>query len=126
VKKEIVSIPGVTQVKHLSRAVKFGNMVYVAGTAGRPLTGGQMPTDITGQTKIALENIKTLLEAAGTSMANVLKTTCYLADIIDKPAFNEVYITYFPKDPPARACFAVGDLSEGVKVEIEAIACITG
>jgi 2-iminobutanoate/2-iminopropanoate deaminase len=90
------------------------------------MTGGEMPADITGQTKIALENIKTLLEAAGTSMANVLKTTCYLADLKDKPAFNEVYITYFPKSPPARACFAVGDLGEGVKLEIEAIACITG
>ena len=125
-KKEIVSIQGVVQVKHLSRAVKFGNTVYVAGTTGRPLTGGEMPADITGQAKIALENIKTALEAAGTNMANVLKTTCYLADMKDRPAFNDVYITYFPKDPPARACFAVGALAEGVKLEIEAIACIPG
>ncbi len=125
-KKEIVSIPGVAQVKHLSRVVKCGNTVYVAGTSGRPLKGGEMPADITGQTKIAMENIKTALEAAGTGMANVLKMTCYLADIKDKPAFNEVYITYFPKDPPARACFAVADLGEGVKLEIETVACITG
>ena len=125
-KKEIVSIPGVAQVKHLSKAVKFGNTVYVSGTTGRPMTGGEMPGDITGQAKIAMENIKTILEAAGTYMANVLKMTCYLADLKDKAAFNEVYITYFPKDPPARACFAVGDLGEGVKLEIEAIACITG
>ena len=125
-KKEIVSIPGVAQIKHLSRAVKFGNTVYVAGTTGRPMMGGEMPADITGQTKIVMDNIKTILEVAGTNMANVLKTTCYLADLKDKTAFNEMYITYFPKDPPARACFAVGDLGEGVKLEIEAIACITG
>ena len=123
-KREIVSIPGVAQAKHLSKAVKFGSTVYVSGTTGRPMKGGDMPADIAGQTRNALENIKTILEEAGTSMANILKTTCYLATIQDKDAFNDVYVTYFPKDPPARACFAVGSLGPGVKIEIELIACI--
>jgi 2-iminobutanoate/2-iminopropanoate deaminase len=122
-KREIVSLPGVAPVKHLSKAVKFGSTVYVSGTTGRAAKG-DLPADITGQTKNALGNIKTILEAAGSSMDNILKTTCYLADIQDKNAFNDIYVTFFPKEPPARACFAVASLGPGVKIEIEAIACI--
>lgn len=123
-KKEIVTIPGVKPVKHLSRATRCGNLVFVAGTIGKNLLTGEMPEDVAGQTKVVLENIKLALEAAGTSLDNTLKMTCYLADLAEKPAFDEVYIPYFPVDPPARACFQVADLGAGVKVEIEAIACI--
>ncbi|MGI5837971.1 MAG: RidA family protein [Chloroflexota bacterium] len=123
-KKEIVAVPGVKPVKHLSRATRFGNLVFVAGTTGKNLVTGEMPADIAGQTRVTLENIKLVLEAAGTSLDNILKMTCYLADLAEKPAFDEVYIPYFPVNPPARACFQVGDLGAGVKVEIEAIACI--
>jgi len=119
-----VAIPGVKPVKHLSRAIKFGNLVFVAGTTGRHMITGEMPEDAAGQTRMVFENIKMALEAAGTSLGNILKTTCYLADLADKPAFDEVYIDAFPVDPPARACFQVADLGAGVKVEIEAIAGI--
>ncbi len=122
--RQIVSIPGVNPVKHLSRAVRFGNLVFVAGMAGRHLVTGDMPEDIAGQTRATLENIEMALQAAGTSMGNVLKTTCYLADISEKKAFDDVYVSYFPADPPARACFEVGSLGPGIKVEIEAIACV--
>jgi len=126
VKKESVAIPGVKPVKYLSRAVKFGTLVFVAGTTGRNLLTGEMPEDVAGQTRVTLENIKTVLEASGTSMDNILKMTCYLEDLADKPAFDEVYTATFLADPPARACFAVAALGPGVKVEIEAIAGITG
>ena len=123
-KKEIVSIPGVKPVSHLSRAVKFGDMVFVAGLTGKDLRTGEMPDDITGQSRVVMESIKLALETAGASMADILKTTCYLAKIEDKPAFDRVYISYFPSDPPARACFAVGDLGPGVLVEVETVAGI--
>ncbi len=123
-KKEIVSVPRVKPVRHLSRATRYGNLVFVAGTLGRHLQTGEMPQDIAGQTKVVLENIKLVLEAAGTSLENTLKMTCYLADLEEKAAFDDVYISYFPTDPPARACFQVANLGAGVKVEIEAIACI--
>lgn len=123
-KKEIIDIPGVAKLKQLSRAVKFGSTVYVAGTIGKPMKGGEMCSDITNQAKIAMENLKMVLENAGTSIENVLKMTCYLKDMKDKADFDKIFILYFPKDPPARACFAVRDLGEGIKLEIETIASI--
>ena len=123
-KKEIVPVPGETPAKHTSRIVRFGNLVFIGGTAGRHFVTKEIPSDFAGQTRQTLENIKICLEAAGTSLGNVLKMTCYLADLGDKKAFDEVYISYFPVNPPARACFAVADLGAGIKVEIEAIAGI--
>jgi 2-iminobutanoate/2-iminopropanoate deaminase len=124
VKKEIVPVPGETPAKHTSRIVRFGNLVFIGGTAGRHFVTKEIPSDVAGQTRQTLENIKICLEAAGTSLGDVLKMTCYLADLGDKKAFDEVYISYFPVNPPARACFAVADLGAGIKVEIEAIAGI--
>jgi len=123
-KKQIVPVPGETPAKHTSRIVRFGNLVFIGGTAGRHFVTKEMPPDVAGQTRQTLENIKICLEAAGTSLGNVLKMTCYLADLADKKAFDEVYISYFPVNPPARACFAVADLGGGIKVEIETIAAI--
>lgn len=123
-KKEIVPVPGEIPAKHTSRIVRFGNLVFIGGTAGRHFVTKEMPSDVAGQTRQTVENIKICLEAAGTSLGNVLKMTCYLADLGDKKAFDEVYISYFPVNPPARACVAVVDLGAGIKVEIEAIAGI--
>ena len=86
--------------------------------------GGVVEGGIAAQTRQSLENLKSVLEAAGGSLDTVLKTTCYLAEISDFAAFNEVYKAYFQKDCPARSCFAVKDLPMGVKVEVEAIAHI--
>jgi len=125
-KKELVPVPGETPAKHTSRIVRFGNLVFIGGTTGRHFTTKHLPSEAAEQTRQALENIKICLEAAGTSLDAVLKTTCYLADLADKPAFDEVYLSYFPSNPPARACFAVAALGPGVRVEIEAIAGIPG
>ena len=122
--KEIIAVPGEAPAKHTSRIVRFGNLVFIGGTAGRNFVTKEMPSDITGQTRQTLENIKICLQAAGTSMENVLKMTCYLADLSDKKAFDDVYVSYFPTNPPARACFAVANLGAGLKVEIETIAGI--
>ncbi len=106
----------------LSSAVKYGNLVFTAGMVGRDPETGQVPPDITAQSRNTLENIKAALEAAGTSMENVLTATIYFSDINDRPAFNEVYRTYFPKDPPGRAGIEIGRLGEGVKVEVQVVA----
>ncbi len=123
-KKEIIPVPGEAPARHTSRIVRFGNLVFIGGTAGIHFRTKEVPPDVAGQTRQTLENIKICLEAAGTSMENVLKMTCYLADLADKKAFDEVYVSYFPTNPPARACFAVANLGAGLKVEIETIAGI--
>ena len=122
--KEVIAVPGEALAKHTSRIVRFGNLIFIGGTAGSNFVTKEMPSDITGQTRQTLENIKICLQATGTSMENVLKTTCYLADLSDKKAFDDVYVSYFPTDPPARACFAVANLGAGLTVEIETIAGI--
>ncbi len=121
-RKEVIAVLGETPAKHTSRIVRFGNLVFIGGPTGRNFVTKEMPADIIGQTRQTLENIKLCLEAAGTSPENVLKMTCYLADLGDKKAFDDVYISYFPVNPPARACFAVAALGTGVKVEIETVA----
>ena len=123
-KKEVIRVPGEAPARHSSRIVRFGNLVFIGGTTGRNFVTKELPPDITGQTRQTLENIKICLEAAGTSLDNVLKMTCYLADLSEKPAFDEVYVSTFPAAPPARACFAVASLGPGVKVEIETTAGI--
>ncbi|MDP6064019.1 MAG: RidA family protein [SAR202 cluster bacterium] len=109
----------------LSQATRFGNLVFVSGSAGRHPDTGQYPEGgIKEQTKQTLENIKAVLEEAGTSLDNVLKVTAFLKDLDDRPGFNEVYSSYFPADQPARTALGAGALGEGMLVEIEAIACI--
>jgi 2-iminobutanoate/2-iminopropanoate deaminase len=125
-KKEIVPVPGEAPARHTSRIVRFGTLVFIGGTTGRHFVTKELPPDAAGQTRQALENIRICLEAAGTSLGNVLKTTCYLADLADKPAFDEAYIACFSVNPPARACVAVASLGSGVKVEIEVVAGLPG
>jgi len=122
--KEVIAVPGESSGQaHLADRAIWEPDLH-RGTAGRNFVTKEMPSDITGQTRQTLENIKICLQATGTSMENVLKTTCYLADLSDKKAFDDVYVSYFPTDPPARACFAVANLGAGLTVEIETIAGI--
>jgi 2-iminobutanoate/2-iminopropanoate deaminase len=87
------------------------------------MTTGELETaDIGKAAGYSLDNVKAILEAAGSSMANVVKTTVFLTDMNDFAAVNEVYATYFESDPPARSCVAVASLPKGAKIEIEAIA----
>jgi 2-iminobutanoate/2-iminopropanoate deaminase len=106
-----------------SHAIKFGNLVFLSGqlardeATGLPVEGGIQP-----QTRKVLENVKAVLEAAGTSMDMVLKTSCFLMDRNDFDAFNVVYREFFPKDEPARSTFQVAKLAPGYIVEIEVVA----
>ena len=86
-----------------------------------PATGAIVGEEITAQTEQVMKNLGALLEAAGTSFTNVVKTTCFLADMGDFAAFNEVYARYFTAKP-ARSCVAAKALPRGVLVEIEVIA----
>lgn len=106
-----------------SQAVKAGNLLFVSGQIPiDPATGVFAGEDITTQTRQSLNNLKAILEAAGYTCADVVKTTVLLADMGDFAAMNAVYAQFFPENCPARAAFAVKDLPRGALVEIEAVA----
>lgn len=105
-----------------SQAVKANGMLFTSGQiAINPSTNNVDAVTIEAQTTQVCENLKAVVEAAGTSMQKVVKTVCFLADINDFSAFNEVYDRYFVSKP-ARSCVAVKDLPKGVLCEIELIA----
>ena len=105
-----------------SQAMKVGNLVFTSGQiAINPATGAVEATDITGQTNQVCKNLCAVLEAAGTSIDKVVKTTCFIADMADFAAFNEVYGKYFV-GKPARSCVAVKQLPKSVLCEVEVIA----
>ena len=104
-----------------SQAIKVGNLVFCSGQIPVDPATGNVPETVAEQAEQSCRNVKALVEAAGSSMEKVLKTTCFLSDIKDFAAFNEVYAKYFVSNP-ARSCVAVKDIPKGVKCEIEAIA----
>ncbi len=105
-----------------SQAVKTGGLVYTSGQiAINPETGNVDAKGIVEQTEQVMKNLGAVLEAAGSSYEKAVKTTCFLADIKDFSAFNEIYGRYF-SEKPARSCVAVKDLPKGVLVEVEVIA----
>ncbi len=106
-----------------SSAVRAGNMLYLSGQVGvKPGTREIVAGGVGPETRQALENIKRVLTAAGSSMDRVVKCTVFLKDIADYAAMNQVYATFFPKDPPARSAVAGSGLALGARVEIECIA----
>ena len=104
-----------------SQSWVVGDMVFASGQIPVNPATGEVPEGIAAQTEQSCKNVAALMEAAGVTMDNVVKTTCFLADIADFAAFNEVYAKYFTSKP-ARSCVAVKDLPKGVLCEIEAIA----
>ncbi len=105
-----------------SQGMIVGSMVFTSGQIPvNPATGNVEAADIAGQAEQSCKNVKAVLEAAGSSLEKVVKTTCFLQDMGDFAAFNEVYAKYFT-GKPARSCVAVRELPKGVLVEIEAIA----
>ena len=105
-----------------SQAKICGNLVFLSGQiAIDPATNTVVATTTEEHTEQICKNIMAVLEAAGTSIENVVKTTCFLADMADFAAFNEVYAKYFTSKP-ARSCVAAKALPKGVLAEIEAIA----
>ena len=98
-----------------------GGFVYTSGQIPVNPADGTVPEGIAAQTEQSCKNVGAILEAAGSGYDKVIKTTCFLADIADFAAFNEVYAKYFTSKP-ARSCVAVKDLPKGVLCEIEAVA----
>ena len=122
--KECISSPKAPEaIGPYSHGAKHGNLVFTSGQLPvcREL-GGVVEGGISAQSHQCLKNLQAVLEAGGSSLEGVLKTTCYLSNIEDFGAFNAVYAEYFGQDCPARSCFAVKDLPLGVLVEVEAVA----
>lgn len=105
-----------------SQAVKAGDFVFTSGQIALvPESGTVEAQDIVGQTEQVMKNLSAVLSSAGSSMEKAVKTTCFLADMNDFAAFNDVYGKYFTSKP-ARSCVAVKQLPKGVLVEVEVIA----
>ena len=98
-----------------------GDFIYASGQIPLDPATGAIPEGIAAQTEQACRNVAAIMAAAGVTLEHVFKTTCFLADIADFAAFNEVYAKFFTSKP-ARSCVAVKDLPKGVLCEIEAIA----
>lgn len=110
-------------VASYSQAIDTGSLVFLAGQVGLdPATGELVEGGIEEQAERALRNLMAVLEAAELSIGDVVKTTCFLADMDDFAAFNAVYGRFVTDPPPARSTFAVAGLPRGARVEIEAIA----
>ncbi|HMD99647.1 MAG TPA: Rid family detoxifying hydrolase [Terriglobia bacterium] len=108
-----------------SSGIQYGNLLFVSGAGAQdPVTHKVVEGPIQNQVRQCLENIKTVVEAAGSSMDRVLKCTVFLTDITKWADMNVVYHQYFPKDPPARTTIAAKDLPGDSPVEIECIAYV--
>lgn len=106
-----------------SQAVVCGDLVFTAGQIGiDPATGDLVEGGITAETDQVLRNLAAVLEAAGSGLDRVCKTTVFLADMGEFAAMNEVYARHFPGEPPARSAVEVAALPKGVRVEIECVA----
>lgn len=106
-----------------SQAIASGELLFCSGQiAIDPKTGQMVTAGIEAETEQVLANLKAVLAAAGATLADVVKTTVYLADFNDFQAMNAIYVRAFPTDPPARATVGVSALPRGAKVELEAIA----
>lgn len=105
-----------------SQAVHSGGMLFVSGQLGMHPATGKLAAGVEEQTRLALKNLEAILQDAGSSPEQVVKTTCFLADMDDFPRFNAIYGEMFSTDPPARSCIAVKTLPKNALVEVEAIA----
>ena len=122
-KKIISTAEAPAAIGPYSQAVRSGSFVFCAGQIPLDPKSGQIVSeDISEQTKRVLDNVTAILKAEGLTIANVVKTTVFLADFNDFQKMNEVYATYFTANPPARSTVGVSTLPKNARVEIEAIA----
>ena len=122
--KEIISTPNAPKaIGPYSQAVKTGTLVFVSGQIPiDPVSGSTLRTGVESQTKRSLDNLKAVLEASGSSLEKVVKTTVFLKSMDDFKFMNAVYEKYFPGNYPARSTVQVAGLPKDVDVEIEAVA----
>ena len=123
-KEQIVTKYAPPAVGPYSQAIKLGNLVFTSGQFALDQETGKVEGDIAQQTETALKNVSAILEAAGSSMNNVIKATVFITDMNDFNVVNEVYKKFFEEKPPARSCVQVAALPKGANVEVEVIAFI--
>lgn len=123
-KREIIRVEGAPTNPILSPGVRVGDLIWTAGHVGRDPATGTISPDIREQTRQTLKNIQAVLHAGGSSLASVLKVNIYLQDITDRDAVNEVYLEFFPSDPPGRTAIGGAQFGSGVLIEIEAVAAV--
>ena len=124
-KKAISTTKAPAAIGPYSQAIRVGNLIYTSGQIPiNPATGQFVEGGIKEQTRQSLTNVKAILEEAGTSMANVVKTTVFMADMNDFADMNAVYAEFFTEPFPARSAVAVKTLPKGALVEIEVVAGI--
>ena len=124
-KKIIVTDKAPKAIGPYSVAVQAGQLVYTAGQIGLdPATGEIVPGGIEAETRQVLTNIKNVLEASGSSLGDVVKTTVFLRDMADFAKMNAIYAEFFNQQPPARTTVAVAGLPKGGRIEIEAVATL--
>lgn len=123
--KKIISTPNApAAIGPYSQAVEANGMLFISGQIPiDPKSGKVVEGDITVQTQQVMKNIAAILEEAGYTFSDVVKSTCLLSDMADFAAMNAVYGSYYQHEAPARAAFAVKTLPLGVRIEIETIAC---
>jgi len=124
--RQAVSAPNAAKpIGPYSPAIRAGNLLFISGQVGfDPATGALVDGDISSQTDQVMLNIGTLLQAAGTDFAHVVRTTVYLADMNEFAKMNEVYARYVVDPPPARSTVQVARLPRDARVEIDVIAVI--
>ena len=123
-KKEPITVEQFGPNANLSHATRFGNLVFVSGNTGTDPVSGQLGKDVREQTRYTIERLKLILEAAGSSLENVLTVTTFLTKREDLGGYNEVYNEYFTSDKPARATVEVMLNRPELLVEIMCTACI--
>lgn len=123
-RKKVISTKAAPQaIGPYSQAIRAGSFLFVSGQiAIDPATGAVEAGDVFSQTRRVMENVKAILAAAGTSLDAVVKSTIFLKSMADFSAMNEVYGSYFPSNPPARATVEVSGLPKAVAIEIDAVA----
>lgn len=124
--KTVVSTSAAPQaIGPYSQAVTARGVVYCSGQVSLdPSTGELVGESVADETRGCLENLSAVLEAAGTSLAQVVKVTAYLTDLSDFSDFNDAYSQFFPADPPARATVGVAALPKGARVELDCTALL--
>ncbi len=108
-----------------AQAIRVGDLLFTSGQIPLLPDGTLLGGDVRAQTEQVLSNLQAVLEAGGSSLAHVIKCTCFLADMNDFAAMNEIYGSFFSSEPPARSAVEVARLPKDVRIEIEAIASVS-
>jgi 2-iminobutanoate/2-iminopropanoate deaminase len=126
-RRQVVNVPtksSATDVPYSSAVAASGDFVFTSGNVGYDPETGKLPDGIAAQTAQALENLKTILEAAGSSLENVVKVNVYLSNVEDFEAMNTVYRRYFPSERPARSTVGARLVRPNLLVEVEMVALL--